>query len=117
MSEKDGGPAFPCRIPSMAAAVGPTIGDEWEQSAARRCPPKVQSDPPMMWSSGMSLRDYFAIHGPEPTKEAIEVVASREKAANQHGDSYEPPRRGWNEIRIALRWEFADAMLKERAKV
>lgn len=65
---------------------------------------------------GMSLRDYFAIHGPEPRKEDIEFVMNREKAANPHGDNYKPRRRGWNEIRIALRWEFADAMLAQRSK-
>jgi hypothetical protein len=87
--------------------------------------PQILGDNPMLQvdaqtrrvtvvGSGMSLRDYFAVHGPEPSTEQIAAVAEREKNANPHGDTYKPPRRSWNEIRCALRYEWADTMLKAR---
>lgn len=65
---------------------------------------------------GMSLRDYFALHGPEPSDEDVRRVMEREQRANPHNEPYHnlPKRRGPSEIRCALRYEFADAMLKAR---
>lgn len=88
----DGGPAFP-----FAAVFAPD-GTGYSDGAP-----------------GMSLRDYFAIHAPEPTKEQIEQVGERERLANPHGDTYKPRRRGWTEIACSLRYEWADAMLAARA--
>ena len=110
MSEKDGGPAFPCRIPSIAAAVGPTIGDEWEQSAARRCPPKVQSDPPMMWSSGMSLRDYFA-------GQAMQAALGNQSMLDRMRAGVGGDLTNAHEWLAEGSYLVADSMLKERAKV
>lgn len=64
--------------------------------------------------SGMSLRDYIAIHAPEPAREDVHFVMQMEQQANPHNDSYKPRRRGEAEIRCALRYKFADAMLEER---
>jgi hypothetical protein len=65
---------------------------------------------------GMSLRDYFAIRAPEPTKEQIESAAESDRLANPHGDSHKPPRRSRLEIIAHYKYAYADAMLQERAK-
>lgn len=89
MSNKDGGSAFPLPI-------GPA-GDIAYQ--------------------GMSLRDYFAIHAPEPTKDEIELQQSFDRNRNPHNDGPpKPPRRGCAEIRADLRYSYADAMLAARQK-
>lgn len=61
---------------------------------------------------GMTLRDYFAIHSPEPTKESVNVEAEKDRLANPHGDTYKPRRRSQAEIVAALRYAYADAMLE-----
>lgn len=67
---------------------------------------------------GMSLRDYFAIHAPEPSKEAVSLVMRMEQMQNPHNEPYhnKVQRRSEREIVCALRYEFADAMLAERSK-
>jgi len=65
-------------------------------------------------ADGMTLRDYFAVRAPEPTKDEIDLILRMEQQANPHGDSYKPRRRGVEEIKCALRYRFADAMLKAR---
>lgn len=62
----------------------------------------------------MTLRDYFAIHGPEPSEASIKEEADRERLANPHNDSYKPRRRSWREIRASLRYDYADDLLKAR---
>ena len=93
---KDGGPAFPSEFKFDHPNAGPMV----EQSA------------------GMSLRDYFAIHAPEPTNEQISSIERREQAANPHNEPYanKVRRRGRQEIICSLRYEYADAMLAEREK-
>jgi hypothetical protein len=63
---------------------------------------------------GMTLRDYFAAHAPEASDEWIKEQAERDRLRNPHGDSYKPARRSVMELRAAWRYEYADAMLKER---
>lgn len=73
---------------------------------------------PPAWS-GMTLRDYFAIHAPDNLA-AIMVQANREELAGRN----QPP--DWErtvdgatfncQVEAALRYIFADAMLAERAK-
>ena len=80
---KDGGPIYPCRMPTG----GKHSNDEPE---------------PTKLHFGMSLRDYFAIHAPEPTKQQVDDYMS-----------------GWNVLdtrlaRAELRYLEADAMLKAR---
>lgn len=93
----DGGPAFPARIPL-----------EYVHEQGKEYPDFSEA--------GMSLRDYFAIHAPAPTKEEIQHVADMERAANPHGDTYKPARRGSLEIECSLRFKWADAMLAERKR-
>jgi hypothetical protein len=71
---KDGGPAFPYTAANGCNEGGP----------------------------GISVRDYFAIHAPEPTKQQVDDYMS-----------------GWNVLdtrlaRAELRYLEADAMLKAR---
>lgn len=67
---------------------------------------------------GMSLRDWFAATLPEPAREDVLRVQERERMANPHNEPYanKVRRRGEREIICALRYEYADAMLAERAK-
>lgn len=68
------------------------------------------------FQTGMSLRDYFAIHAPEPSPEYINSEGERDRLANPHGDTYKPPRRSRGEIIAGYKYAYADAMLAERAK-
>jgi hypothetical protein len=66
---------------------------------------------------GMSLRDYFAIHAPEPSTEAIATQRQYDRNRNPHNDGPpKPPIRGDEEIRCDLRYRFADAMLRARGR-
>jgi hypothetical protein len=87
--ENDGGPAFP-----LVAEYGPKLDS----------------------SAGMSLRDYFAIHAPEPDQEMIRTEQSIDRMANPHNDSYKPQLRDSLTIKAQLRFRYADAMLAEREK-
>lgn len=91
---KDGDRAFPQKV---FHALGHGTGN-WETTG------------------GMSLRDYFAIHAPEPSHTDIMHIVERERLANPHNEPYHNKvrRRGVEEIRCALRYEFADAMLSAR---
>ena len=91
-SDKDDGPAFPCQASNRVGASGPA------------------------WDQGMSLRDYFAAHAPEPSAEDVSTVQRREQIANPHNDSYKPRRHDVLDIRCALRYAFADAMLAARSR-
>jgi len=62
-----------------------------------------------------TLRDWFALHAPEPSAAAVNMVMQMEQQANPHNDSYKPKRRGDAEIKCALRYKFADEMLKVRS--
>ncbi|AOJ31395.1 hypothetical protein [Burkholderia metallica] len=83
----DGGPAFP----------GP---DQAEQSADIH--------------EGMTLRDYFAIRAPEPTKERMDCERRYDQNRNPYNDAHKPKLRSDVEIRCDLAYEYADAMLRAR---
>lgn len=90
MSEiKDGGPAFP-------------TGDNPES--------RLMAEP------GMTLRDYFAIRAPEPSKDRIEMLMHFDRNRNPYNDSHKPRLRSEVEIRCDLAYEYADAMLKARGQ-
>lgn len=69
---------------------------------------------PAALERGMSLRDYFAVHAPEPKNGEVQALADMDRAANPHGDSYKPKVRTWEEIGCYLRYRYADSMLKAR---
>lgn len=89
----DGGPAFPTHF---TLPMGP------------------DNLPGVSVLQGMTLRDYFACHAPEPTQADISTIWESEKLANPHNDTYKPPRRSPREIVAALRYRWADDMLKAR---
>lgn len=66
--------------------------------------------------AGMSLRDYFAAHAPEPSDALVSVQHSFDRGRNPHNEPHKPPVRNDVEIRAYLRYQWADAMLAERAK-
>lgn len=75
MSYNDGGPAFPT--------------NSWGTSQG---------------SSGMSLRDWFAAHAPEPTEEEIDSYINRENPQN------------FASVKARLRYQWADYMIEARGK-
>ena len=64
----------------------------------------------------VDLRDYFAIHAPEPIDEDIATQQRYDRGRNPHNDSYKPPLRSREQIIAYLRYCYADALLAERAK-
>jgi hypothetical protein len=64
----------------------------------------------------MSLRDYFAIHAPDPSTEAVINEQRSDRLKNQYNEQHKPKIRTNLEINAALRYSFADAMLAEREK-
>lgn len=64
--------------------------------------------------SGMSLRDYFAVHAPEPTQDQIKFLVESDRARNPHGDDYKPKRRSISEIIWDIRYAYADAGIARR---
>jgi hypothetical protein len=65
---------------------------------------------------GMTLRDYFAIRAPEPSKDRIEMLMQFDRNRNPHNDSHKPRLRSEVEIRCDLAYEYADAMLRARGE-
>ena len=65
---------------------------------------------------GMDLRDYFAIHGPQPSEGSIEVQTKHDHNMNPHNYPNKPKLRSSKEIEADLRYEFADAMMEARSK-
>lgn len=63
---------------------------------------------------GISLRDYFAAHAPEPTDAQIKFVSTAEAAANPHGYEDKPTRHSHREIVAMLRYQWADDMIAAR---
>lgn len=90
---KDGGPAFPQPCTENGYASNTLYG---------------------IAGGGVSMRDYFAIRAPEPTKETMDMERLRDRNRNPYNDSYKPPIRSDMEIRCALAYEYADAMIKAR---
>jgi len=70
--------------------------------------------PELNWSSGMTLRDYFAIRAPEPTKERMDCERRCDQNRNPYNDAHKPKLRSDVEIRCDLAYEYADAMLRAR---
>lgn len=89
MAKNDGGPAFPRPVSALteADAVAGISSDAQE---------------------GMALRDFFAVHAPPPPKWWLSEYRSCFEAAENLAVAAEHYVR-WN-------YEFADAMLRERAK-
>lgn len=66
---------------------------------------------------GMTLRDYFAIHAPEPSNDKVAQEQERDRMRNPHNDGPPKPKiRSEYEIRTELRYRYAAAMLAEREK-
>lgn len=88
MKDRDGGPAFPNIVTANS-----------------------QND-----RAGMSLRDYFAIHAPEPSEDDVKMQRQFDRNRNPHNDSHKPPIREHRQIVADLRYAYADAMLTARSK-
>jgi hypothetical protein len=85
----DGGPAFPCPTGTDGGAL----------------------------YNGMSLRQWYATHAPQPTEGDIDVQRKYDRNRNPHNDSYKPPLRSRIEIIADLAFEYADAMIKAGSKL
>jgi hypothetical protein len=89
----DGGPAFPLPRQQWDSELGGGFRETQE---------------------GVTLRDYFAIHGPEPLDGDVEFQRQLDRNRNPYNESHKPKIRSDKEIRAALRYEYADAMLEAR---
>lgn len=65
-------------------------------------------------AKGMTLRDWFATHAPEPTTERMATERGIDRGRNPHNDSHKPPLRDTDQIRAELAYRYADAMLAAR---
>lgn len=63
---------------------------------------------------GMTLRDWFASHAPEPHADYISMQQHFDRGRNPHNDSHKPKLRSSVEIVAAFKFEFADAMIAAR---
>lgn len=63
---------------------------------------------------GMSLRDWFATHAPEPSEMRMANERAVDRSRNPHNDSYKPQPRSDELIRAQLAYRHADAMLAAR---
>ncbi|NYS09353.1 hypothetical protein PBR31_00059 [Xanthomonas phage PBR31] len=63
---------------------------------------------------GMDLRDYFAIRAPEPSKDRMDMGRRSDHNRNPYNEPHKPALRSDMEIRCALAYEYADAMLRAR---
>lgn len=66
-------------------------------------------------STGMSLRDWFATHAPNPTEQEIIAEQQADKQANVYF-SYQKIARTRLEIISDYKFEYADAMLRARVR-
>jgi hypothetical protein len=95
MSKDTGGAAFP-------------VIDGIEKDFRGRLAPE--------YTAGMTLRDYFAAKAPAAPEGWVSTQLSVDKSRNPHNDDYRPRRRSELEIRAAYAYQWADALLAERAK-
>ena len=97
--EETGGPAFP--IP-VAGCTDGGVYNTMEQSGGQL--------------GGMTLRDWFATHAPEPPEWWLQTQRQHDHNRNPHNEDHKPPIRSDAEIDAAWRWTWADAMLAERER-
>jgi hypothetical protein len=65
---------------------------------------------------GMTLRDYFAAHAPQPSVSDIEKQYMFDKANNPYNEPHRPKLRDTVEIVADLRYRYADNMLAARRR-
>lgn len=78
--------------------------------------PSLYTDGPDVKFSGMSMRDWFATHAPQPLEADIIRMMGRDRQANPHNDYEKPPIRDRVQIICDLNYEYADAMIEARKK-
>lgn len=84
-------------------------------------PSPEYSNPAGDWMAGpffgMTLRQYFAAHAPQPTEDEIKAEMEVDRLANPHNEPYfnKKQRRSRLEIICDLRYAYADAMLAHEA--
>lgn len=64
--------------------------------------------------NGMTLRDWFATHAPEPTQEWLDLQRRSDMTQNPHNDHHKPPRRDVFQLTAEWKMKHACAMLKAR---
>ena len=73
--------------------------------------PSQTNDFGEMISGGMTLRQWFATHAPEPSSEEVQHEMQRDINLNPYNDYHKPPRRGKLQIIAELKYAYADAMI------
>jgi hypothetical protein len=61
--------------------------------------------------NGMTMRQWFATHAPEPSPEDVRFEMDRDVSRNPHNDYHKPARRGRLQIIADLKFAYADAMI------
>lgn len=92
MSTRDnGGPAFPL--------LNPKIGYHADI---------------IQQAEGLSVRDWFAAHAPEPSQDYLDMEYQLDRHRNPHNDPHKPQSRSPLQIKAQYRFAYADAMLAAR---
>jgi len=63
---------------------------------------------------GMTLRDYFAAHAPEPSEAWISVQRGIDRNRNPHNEPHKPAPRDDFQLIAEYKFAHADAMVKAR---
>lgn len=65
---------------------------------------------------GMCLIDYFACHAPQPSDQDVETQMRLDRRHNRNNEFGKPKIRDRHEIQVALRYKWAELMMKERER-
>jgi hypothetical protein len=94
----DGGPAFPVEVQTMPdGTISP-----------------VQTGHMTGWACGVSVRDWFAAHAPEPCAEDVKMQMEFDRSRNPHNDYHKAERRSTLKVIADLKFAYADAMIAAR---
>lgn len=75
----------------------------------------VPNDANVNGDPGMTLRDWFATHAPEPTPDRMATERGLDRGRNPHNEPHKPALRADDAIRAQLAYRYADAMLAARS--
>lgn len=66
--------------------------------------------------NGMTLRDWFATHAPEPSSDQMQIERGVDRGRNPYNEPHKPKLRSDDEIKAQLAYRYADALLAERER-
>lgn len=81
-----------------------------------RNPPAFPRDHRHFGHNGLTMRDWFATHAPEPSPDRMGTERGIDRGRDPHNEVHKPPLRSDDQIRACLAYRYADAMLAQRMK-